>query len=61
MTNFGQHSGQLKERFLKKGYNQKLADEHSEKVDKLVKDNLLQEKDQEQQDQKCIPSILTYN
>ena len=35
-------------RFLKQGHNQKLVDEQFEKVDKLVRDNLLQEKDQEQ-------------
>ena len=32
-----------------------------EKVDKLVRDDLLQEKDQEQQNPKRIPLILTHN
>ena len=32
-----------------------------EKVDKLVRDDLLQEKDQEQQDPKRIALILTHN
>ena len=46
---------------MKQGYDQKLVDEQLEKVDKLVRDDLLQEKDQEQQDPKGIPLILTYN
>ena len=46
---------------MKQGYDQKLVDEHLEKVDKLVRDDLLQEKDQEQQDPKRIPLILTYS
>ena len=58
---FDHHSRELKERFLKQGYDQKLVDEQLEKVDKLVRDDLLQEKDQEQQDPKGIPLILTYN
>ena len=55
------HSRELKERFWKKGYDQKLADEQLEKVDKLARDDLLQEKDQEQQDPERTPLILTYN
>ena len=51
---FDHHSKELKERFLKQGYDQKLVDEQLEKVDKLVRDDLLQEKDQEQQDPKRI-------
>ena len=46
---------------MKQGYYQKLVDEQLEKLDKLARDNLLQEKDREQQDQKCIPLLLTYN
>ena len=46
---------------MKQGYDQKLVDEQLEKVDKLVRDDLLQEKDQEQQDPKRIPLILTYS
>ena len=46
---------------MKQGYDQKLVDEHLEKVDKLVRDDLLQEKDQEQQDPKGISLILTYS
>ena len=46
---------------MKQGYDQKLVDEQLEKVDKLVRDDLLQEKDQEQQDPKHAPLILTYN
>ena len=46
---------------MKQGYDQKLVDEQLEKVDKLARDNLLQEKDQEQQDPKRIPLTLTYN
>ena len=53
------HSRELKERFLKQGYDQKVVDEQLEKVDKLVRDDLLQEEDQEQQDPKGIPLILT--
>ena len=33
---FDHHSRELKKRFLKQGYDQKLIDEQSEKVDKLV-------------------------
>ena len=39
---FDHHSGELKKRFLKQGDNQKLVDEHLEKIDKLVRDNLPQ-------------------
>ena len=46
---------------MKQGYDQKLVDEQLEKVEKFVRDDLLQEKDQEQQDPKRIPLILTYN
>ena len=45
--------------FLKQGYKQKLVDDQLEKIDELVRNNLLQEKDQEQQDSKCIPLIIT--
>ena len=58
---FNHRSGELKDRFLKQGYNQKLVDEQLEKVDEFIKDDILQEKDQEQQDIKPIPLILTYN
>ena len=51
----------MKKRFLEQGDDQKLVDEQSEKFDKLVRDDLLQEKDQEEQDPKRIPLILTYN
>ena len=57
---FDHHSGQLKKRFLKEGCGQKPADKQLKKVDKLVKDDTLQEKDGEQQDTKRIPLILTY-
>ena len=40
---------------MKLGYNQKL-----EKVDKHVRDNLLQERDRGKQDSKRISLILTY-
>ena len=46
---------------MKQGYDQKLVDEQLEKVDKLVRDDLLQERDQERQDLIRIPLILTYN
>ena len=46
---------------MKQGYDQKLVDGQLEKVDKLVRDDLLQEKDQEQQDPKRILLTLTYN
>ena len=46
---------------MKQGYDQKLVDEQLEKVDKFVRDDLLQEKDQEQQDPTRISLILTYN
>ena len=44
-------------KLLKKSipYSQTLVDEHLEKIDKFVRDDLLQERDQEQQDPKCIP------
>ena len=58
---FDHHLRELKERFLTQGYDQKLADEQLEKTDKLVRDNLLQEKDQEQQDPKRIQLILAYS
>ena len=58
---FYHHSRELKERFLKQVYDQKLVDEQLEKVDKLVRDDLLQEKDQEQQRPKRILLILTYS
>ena len=58
---FDHNSRKQKERFLKQGYDQKLVDEQLEEVDKLVRDDLLQEKDQQQQDPKQIPLILTYN
>ena len=58
---FDHHSRKLKERFLEQGYDQKLVDEQLEKIDKLVRDNLLQQKDQEQQNPKHISSILTYS
>ena len=45
---FDHHPRELKERFLKQGYDQKLIDEQLDKVDKFVKDDLLQEKYQEQ-------------
>ena len=45
---------------MKQGYDQKLVDKQLEKVDKLVRDDLLQEKDEEQ-DPKGILLILTYN
>ena len=46
---------------MKQGYDQKLVDEQLEKVDKFVRDDLQQEKDQEQPDSKCIPLILRYS
>ena len=48
-------------KLLKKSipYSQTLVDEQLEKVDKHVRDNLLQERDAEQQDPKRIPLILT--
>ena len=58
---FDYDSRELKERFLKQSYDQKLTDEQLEKVDRLARDDVLQEKDQEQQDPKRIPLILTYN
>ena len=58
---FDHHLRELRERFLKQGYDQELVDEQLEKVDKLVRDDPLQEKDQEQQDPKRTPLILTYN
>ena len=59
--NFDHHSRELKERSLRQGCDRKFIDEQLEKVGKLVRDNVLQEKDQEQQDSKRIPLILTYN
>ena len=47
----------MKKRFLIQGDNQKLVDEQLEKVDELVRDDLLQEKYQEQQDPKRISLI----
>ena len=44
---------------MKQGYDQKLVDEQLEKVGKLVRDDLLQEKYREQQDPKPIALILT--
>ena len=46
---------------MKQGYDYKLVDEQLEKVDMLVRDDLLQEIDQEQQDPKGITLILTYS
>ena len=46
---------------MRQGYDQKLVDEQLEKFDKLSRDDLLQEKDQEQQDSKRIALILTYS
>ena len=43
------------------GHDQNFVDEELEKVDKLLRHDLLQEKDQEQQDPKPIQLILTYN
>ena len=37
---FDHHSSELKERFWKQGYDQKLVDEQLAKVEKLVKDNI---------------------
>ena len=53
--NFDHHSREMTEKFLKQGYDQKLFDEQLEKIDKLVRDDLLQQKDKEQQDPKRIP------
>ena len=58
---FDHHSSDMNERYLKQGYDQKLVDEQLEKVHKLVRDALLQEKYQEKQDLKRIPLILTYS
>ena len=52
---FDHHLRELRYIYLKQGYGKKLVDEQLEKVDKLVRDDLLQEKDQEQQDPKRIP------
>ena len=47
---------------MKQDYDQKLVDGQLGKVDKLVRDDLQQEKDQEQKDPKRIPLILlTYS
>ena len=45
MKDFDHHSRKLKERFFKQGYHQKRVDEQFKKVDKLVRDDPLQEKD----------------
>ena len=59
---FDHHSRELKERFLEQGFNQNLvSNEQLEKVDKLVRDDLLQDQDWEQQDPKRFPLILTYH
>ena len=58
---FDHHSKELKEKFLKQGYDQKLVHEELEKVDQLIRDHLLREKYREQQDPKPIPLILTFN
>ena len=58
---FDNHSKELKEKFLKQGYDQKLVHEELEKVDQLIRDDLLREKYREQQDPKPIPLILTFN
>ena len=42
------------------GYDQKRDDQQLENVDKLVREDVLQGKDQEQQDSKPISLILTY-
>ena len=52
---FDHHSREMTEKFVKQGYDQKLFDEQLEKIDKLVRDDLLQQKDKEQQDPKRIP------
>ena len=46
---------------MKQGYELKFVDEQLEKVDKLVRDDLLQQKDQEQQHPKHIPLTLKLN
>ena len=46
---------------MRRGYDQQLVDEQSQKVDKLVRDDLLEEKDRERQDPKGIALILTLN
>ena len=51
----------MNERYLKQGYDQKLVDEQLEKVHKLVRDDLPQEKYLEKQDLRRIPLILTYS
>ena len=58
---FDHHSRELKRKLSKQGYDQKLVDEKLEKVDKFERDDLLQEKDQEQQDPKSIPLMLAHN
>ena len=60
IKDFYHHSRKLSEKFLKQGFNQKLAGEQLNKVDKLVRDSLLQERDLRKQDSKCISLILTY-
>ena len=57
---FGHHSRELKERFLKQGYDQKIVDKQLEKEKKLVRNNLLEEKDRERQDSYCIPFMVAY-
>ena len=44
---------------MKQAYVHKLVDEQIEKVDKLKRDDLLQEKDKKQQDPKRAPLIFT--
>ena len=51
----------MNERYLKQGYDQKLVDEQLEKVHKLVRDDLPQEKYLEKQGLRRIPLILTYS
>ena len=50
----------MKERFLKQGYDKKFVDKELGKIKNLVSDDLVREKNQEQQNPKCIPLILTY-
>ena len=46
---------------MKQDCDYKLVDEQLEKVDKLIRDSILQEKDREQHDLKCISLVLTDN
>ena len=57
MKDFDHHSRKLKDKFLKRGYNQKLVDEQLEKVYKLVRANKEIVKNRIQ---KSISLILTY-